>query len=1096
MPADIESLLAEAPWLARLARSLTGNAAEADDIVQDTYAAALRSPPDANRPLRPWLRTVAVNLARMRHRGRARRDANEAVVEVQVDPARTPEHLLERAQLERRLVELVIALDEPFRTTVLLRYREGLSAEQIARRLDIPAGTIRSRLKTALDRLRRDLDDGEHRRMRALFPPIAPGVGRLMMAKGISKLVLAALALLALLVGGVLLFAHRERAGRAPTSPPVRPASLATTASVDERAAMFAQPGVASRSLRGRVTADGVPVRGATVQLVHAQTSVVLAEVTSASDGVFELGERGPDVYLVVASTPDRVAPPVTVDLRAPALVALELQLAGCSHVRGTVVDGSGAPIAHARIARDNAPIPFAESDANGHYDLCTHFGATTLRYAAFGYQQYLVAVDAAASIRRDVTLIPEATVEGKVLDADDRPVEGAWVVIGPSDVRPDRNAPVNAFTAADGSFRLTGVSPGRNLIAAYAPARRTRHPQELVVGAGQTTAGVMLRLEATAALRGMVVSGGAPVAGARVGIRKGNRDELGVLAITQADGSFLIDRAPRGDVGVYVEDHVVLTPRSVRVGDAPTPVTIDVRPMATIHGRVLRNGSPVAAAQVSCPHAYVFTDAAGAYTCTGVDDGPKELFADLPSGEWGRGVVTVTQGAPAQLDIPITFDGAICGRLVDERGAPVPDLVVQVAERTTGDYGRDTSATDGSFCARKLTGGSYDLTIRAAGRLVTPHLPLAPITLGPSETANVTIAVDAPHLTIAGTVRDPEGAPVVDAIVRLAAADVVGTPEYLTLGAASLVLTDEDGRFTFTGLPAGDYLVNATARDGSAVTRSPVAAGTRDLAITLAAAGRIDGTLAGFTSPPRITVMLTSDAQSIVEAIVDENHFRASGLSPGTYVLMAVTDAREGDTQKIVVRSGASTSVTMTSRGTATILGTARDFLTRGPVAGLRCASFARQGGTMGAVFTGPDEAVPADAQGAFRLLSSAGEINVLCMGAGTAGSRNTTAKRDAATTVDLFTVAIAPNPGTIDAEIEWARPRLAMLVKGGAADSAGLAAGDEIIAVDGRSVAELDSGATMRLVTQRPAGTTAALSILRAGEQRSINVTVRGAN
>src|SRR5687768_8104157 len=115
MPADIEVLLAEAPWLARLARSLTGDAAEADEIVQETYAAALRSPPATNRPVRPWLRRVASNLARMRHRSRVRRVTNESVVEAQLDPVRTPEELLERAELERRLAALVIELDEPFR---------------------------------------------------------------------------------------------------------------------------------------------------------------------------------------------------------------------------------------------------------------------------------------------------------------------------------------------------------------------------------------------------------------------------------------------------------------------------------------------------------------------------------------------------------------------------------------------------------------------------------------------------------------------------------------------------------------------------------------------------------------------------------------------------------------------------------------------------------------------------------------------------------------------------------------------------------------------------------------------------------------------
>ena len=57
-----------------------------------------------------------------------------------------------------------------------------------------------------------------------------------------------------------------------------------------------------------------------------------------------------------------------------------------------------------------------------------------------------------------------------------------------------------------------------------------------------------------------------------------GNRDETGVLAVTQADGSFVIDRAPRGDVGLYVENHTIIAPRSVRIGDVPPRVRIVVQ--------------------------------------------------------------------------------------------------------------------------------------------------------------------------------------------------------------------------------------------------------------------------------------------------------------------------------------------------------------------------------------------------------------------------------------------------------------------------------------------------------------------------------------
>ena len=49
-----EQLLSDATWLRRLAQSLAGEA-DADDLVQETWIAALRRRPDASRSLRPWL---------------------------------------------------------------------------------------------------------------------------------------------------------------------------------------------------------------------------------------------------------------------------------------------------------------------------------------------------------------------------------------------------------------------------------------------------------------------------------------------------------------------------------------------------------------------------------------------------------------------------------------------------------------------------------------------------------------------------------------------------------------------------------------------------------------------------------------------------------------------------------------------------------------------------------------------------------------------------------------------------------------------------------------------------------------------------------
>jgi hypothetical protein len=71
-------------------------------------------------------------------------------------------------------MNLVSELEEPYRSTVLLRYAEDLSPAEIGRRQQLPAGTVRWRLKTALDELRRRADErfGGDRRiaLRALIP--------------------------------------------------------------------------------------------------------------------------------------------------------------------------------------------------------------------------------------------------------------------------------------------------------------------------------------------------------------------------------------------------------------------------------------------------------------------------------------------------------------------------------------------------------------------------------------------------------------------------------------------------------------------------------------------------------------------------------------------------------------------------------------------------------------------------------------------------------------------------------------------------------------------------------------------------------------
>ncbi len=226
--ARIEDLLQHADWLRRIAAGLGG---DDEDVLQDTWVAALKSPPSSDRPVRPWLATVLRNFARNRWRaGRVRQRAQPAQTAPE-ESSGTPQELLERAQLQCLLAELVLELPEPYRSTVMLRYHEGRTSAEIARILEVPAGTVRWRLKEGLEHLRRGLDarhGGDRSRWMPVLLPLLrvppgrrPGTALESLEVAASSGVVLAVAVLALVVlsaVGVALWRVRQvDAGRSDT---------------------------------------------------------------------------------------------------------------------------------------------------------------------------------------------------------------------------------------------------------------------------------------------------------------------------------------------------------------------------------------------------------------------------------------------------------------------------------------------------------------------------------------------------------------------------------------------------------------------------------------------------------------------------------------------------------------------------------------------------------------------------------------------------------------------------------------------------------------------------------------------------------------
>src|SRR5262245_7760761 len=122
-----EELLQHAPFLRGLARELVGGDPQAAaDVVQDAYAAALEQPPREARSLRGWLAVVVSNLARNARRGGRRRGEREraAARPERVEPGDTGMLALERLDVQRVLIDLLVSLPEEQRTVLYLRYYE------------------------------------------------------------------------------------------------------------------------------------------------------------------------------------------------------------------------------------------------------------------------------------------------------------------------------------------------------------------------------------------------------------------------------------------------------------------------------------------------------------------------------------------------------------------------------------------------------------------------------------------------------------------------------------------------------------------------------------------------------------------------------------------------------------------------------------------------------------------------------------------------------------------------------------------------------------------------------------------------------------
>lgn len=145
-------------WVRRLARSLVFDQSQADDVVQQTWLELFRRPPAQEGNLRGWLNVVVKNVARKIKRSdrnrqkRERRTAKEELIEPQV----AGKH--DRETLRSRILRAVEELEEPYRSTIKLRFLEEQNPMDIAKQMGTPLDTVYTRLRRGMVQLRAKLD--------------------------------------------------------------------------------------------------------------------------------------------------------------------------------------------------------------------------------------------------------------------------------------------------------------------------------------------------------------------------------------------------------------------------------------------------------------------------------------------------------------------------------------------------------------------------------------------------------------------------------------------------------------------------------------------------------------------------------------------------------------------------------------------------------------------------------------------------------------------------------------------------------------------------------------------------------------------------
>ena len=595
-------LLEHVGFLRAIALGVLHNEADADDVVQQTLTAAIEKPPHDPSNLRGWLATVARNFARMHYRGRKRRHAREERV-ARAEGVPGTAQIAERMEMERHVVEAIATLDEPFRATLVLRYYDDLQPKEIAERMGIPAGTVRTRLKRGLSKLRERLErdcEGDRRLMCAGLlllaqmpvPLPAPLTRRIAPAVGVG----------ALLVGVVLTIWLVRDTEPTPTGAEPRRASArgSLPARLDSEDGASPPPVGATLRVTGRVQDErGRPIPNASVtayphrprgrletpERLHDRWLLprpVLHEATTDRTGRYAITiDRPQPVWLVASAGAERTPGHCRVVDASGTYAGLDFQLNANPARALYVLDDAGRPIAGARVQawderRSETWLPgdVAELTTDALGRVLLRLPEVGERGWRRGPRDLRLRVIAPGYAPRVLTCGPGQTRirirRGRGLRLTTTPATRVIVVTRGS---------IDARYATDGSVEFAELPPDEpRTIVLMRTGRRSRVKR---LSSGVIGAEIRPRAVEDGALSGYLFESGTavPVGAAELGLARPRLLPPGFDCIdfvrSNADGKFLLRNVQPGSAGVLVA-HPTLAPMRAPL-DGGTSASVDL---------------------------------------------------------------------------------------------------------------------------------------------------------------------------------------------------------------------------------------------------------------------------------------------------------------------------------------------------------------------------------------------------------------------------------------------------------------------------------------------------------------------------------------